>query len=369
MSDSQFKPDFEGKDIEILYHKILKYIGIPRYKDIIYFFLLPRDTLRTMTSMGGEQHLMLIETIGYVDKEELLRIADIHRADLVEFLTTPIGRKLMKYFPAGISTVTDLRQFISLMEEVMSQIPEFQEVLGEMAKSEIPVILPLSLYRSWIVGTALTLHRLYENLQFKDKIPAIISILSREGLVEPIYQVEVCCREDCSFVKTSVPADPANKREYLCPMCRSRMLVFKVYAVDSALSRLKLNRGIDLPIFIREYLRFRGLGKVNVCAPCLYGNDELDVVLPERKIGIECKLYKIRVFTEHDIRSQAGNLANEIRKYWNASLNEVFLVTNLDERSAETLEQELSKQIPEGKTVKVIPGDADALITMLNSLI
>ena len=47
----------------------------------------------------------------------------------------------------------------------------------------------------------------------------------------------------------------------------------------------------------------------------------------------------------------------------------MFLVTNLDECSAEMLEQALSKSVTSGKTVKVIPGDADALITMLNSLI
>jgi len=76
------------------------------------------------------------------------------------------------------------------------------------------------------------------------------------------------------------------------------------------------------------------------------------VVLPDRKVGIECKLYKVRVFTftEHDVKSQAGNLVNELEKYWNASLDEVLLVTNLDERSAEMLGQALSKHIPGGKT-------------------
>jgi len=86
--------------------------------------------------------------------------------------------------------------------------------------------------------------------------------LSREGLVEPVYQVEVCSRRGCGFIKTSVPADPSNKRNYLCPKCGSQMLVYKIYAVDNILSRLKLNRGIDLPILIREYLRFRSSGRI-----------------------------------------------------------------------------------------------------------
>ncbi len=216
------------------------------------------------------------------------------------------------------------------------------------------------------------LYELYENTHYKEHIFTIVSILSREGLVEPIYQVELCCRSDCTFIKASMPADPAEKREYACPKCGSPLTVIKVYSVDATLSELKRNRGIDLPIFIREYLRFRSLDNVWVCGPCKRGSDELDVVVLTRRgqrVGIECKLFMKRKFTEHDARSQAGSIINDLEKYWNASLSEVVLVTNLEEQSAKMLEDELHRLIPGEKNIRVIHGDVNALISFLDSLI
>ena len=369
-SDHRFKPQYEDENVRRLYRKVLKYVVIPRYRDIVYFFLLHGNMLHTIASMSGDRHLILVEVINDMGRDRLLELSNLFSVDFVEFLNTKIGRKLMQHTSLG--TVTDIRRisdFMAQIQQLGQEVPELQELLSEIAASGIPVILPLSIYRLTIFHYALRFYELYESMQYRDKVSAIIDVLSRENLVEPIYQVEICPREDCAFIKTSVPADPATRREYRCPKCSSSMTVIKVYAVDPTLSALKLDRGNDLPIFIREYLRFRSFDKVRVYGPCTYGAAELDVVIPDKRIGIECKLTMRPVLTEHDVRSQAGSLKNDLEKYWNASLDKVILVTNLEERSAKMLEDELQRQIPSGKTVRVIHGDANALISVLDALI
>jgi len=361
----EFKPQYEEEAVKKLFSKIVKYVATPRYRDILYFFLTPHQVLRTVTTMSGERRFILIEAIGVVDEAKLLELRDLYYADFMEFLSTPLGSELLKRLSPEAVAGMEPQQYIALMQ----QVPELQSVLVEMSKSGIPVILPLSLYRSIAISIALSLHRMYMDQQFREKISAIVDILSRENLLEPIYQIEICYRKNCRYVRTSVPGDPAAKRSYTCPICGTPILVLKVYAIDSMLSELKFGRGIDLPILIREYLRFRSLGSLRVLGPCTYDKNELDVVIPSKSIGIECKLYKSRTFTEHDAKSEAGKLEQELEKYWHAMLKEVILVTNLDERSAELLEKELRARTSDRGIVRVVPGDANKLLSILDSLI
>jgi len=369
----QFSPQYEDEDIRKLLSKIIKYVTIPRYRDILYYFLLPHQVLRTVTAMDGRRHLILIEALGEVNEAKLQELRDLYHADFIELLNTPLGSEMLRRFSPEEVTGMEPQQYLVLMQQLIQQVPEFRDVLTEMSRSGIPVILPLSLYRSIAMSIATTLHRIYMNQHYRDKLRTVIDILSREGLIEPIYQVEICYRKECRYVRISVPAEPASKRNYVCPVCGTPILVFKVYAIDPLLSKLKIDRGVDLPILIREYLRFRSLGGLKVFGPCTHDKkSELDVVIPDKGVGIECKLYKSRVFTEHDAKSEAGKLEKELMKYWEASLTEVILVTNLDDRSAELLEKELKPRISRmknGCTLKVVSGDVNKLISMLDALI
>ncbi len=275
-------------------------------------------------------------------------------------MNAPIIHKLLNILSMGPpKDITQLVQRIPL---------ELMNLLYEAARYVI-ALPPYSFYRSAIFQYAIQSYVLYENMHFKGKISIIIDVLSRENLVEPIQQTEICGRRDCMFVRISIPADPAVKREYYCPRCGSRLMVIKLYVIDPLLSKLKLEGNVDLPIFIREYLRFRSFDNMKVYGPCTHNNDEFDVIIPDKKVGIECKLFEKVILTEHDVRSYAGKLRNDLEKYWNISLNEIILVTNLETRSAKMLEDELQQQVPSGKSVRVIHGDADALIATLDVLL
>ena len=225
----EFKPQYEEEAVKKLFSKIVKYVATPRYRDILYFFLTPHQVLRTVTTMSGERRFILIEAIGVVDEAKLLELRDLYYADFMEFLSTPLGSELLKRLSPEAVAGMEPQQYIALMQ----QVPELQSVLVEMSKSGIPVILPLSLYRSIAISIALSLHRMYMDQQFREKISAIVDILSRENLLEPIYQIEICYRKNCRY-----------------------MQAIKVYTIDSMLPEFKFDRDIDLskPYSMRHVL-------------------------------------------------------------------------------------------------------------------
>ncbi len=122
----EFEPQYESEEITKLFkRKILKYIvgpRAPKYRDVIYFFLIPNNMLRTIPSVSGERHVVLVEVINDVGRDRLEELGNLFFADLTEPLDTPIGRR-MKESIVSVWRYTDL---LSQLQEMMQAFPELQ---------------------------------------------------------------------------------------------------------------------------------------------------------------------------------------------------------------------------------------------------
>jgi hypothetical protein len=153
------------------------------------------------------------------------------------------------------------------------------------------------------------------------------------------------------------------------------------------LSKIKAENQ-DLPLFISSYLKQKTsistiFGEIRIYPNAQVEtqttpnkeNAEIDVYLPDFKIGIECKTQTdpTTPMTKDRLGGMTGDIVNKhIKKYANASIENIFIVTNLRQNQAQKLEMSLKTSTKDQnidlKTLQVIPGNIEILMQFLDKL-
>jgi hypothetical protein len=211
----------------------------------------------------------------------------------------------------------------------------------------------------------------------------MVDALSRLDVIEPILQVSICPK--CTNYQLTVSTCPTVKTT--CSKCGENWTTQTIYMFEGQLSKVKAENQ-DLPLFISSYLKQKTSFSTIFGEIRIYPNAhveiqttsnkevvEIDVYIPDFKIGIECKTQTdpTTPMTKDRLGGMTGDIINKhIKKYVKASIETIFIVTNLPQTQAQKLETSLKGSVKEQgiklKAVQVIPGNVETLLQFLNEL-
>lgn len=210
----------------------------------------------------------------------------------------------------------------------------------------------------------------------------IINTLARLDLIQPAIQVSICPK--CANYQLTLSQCPTAIIN--CPKCGEKWTTQTVYLFKGQLSQVKA-QNMDLPLFISSYLKFKTTPSTIFAETGIYPNAiietqtaekekvEVDVYIPNFQTGIECKTYTdpTSPMTNQRLNGIVGDIMRKhIEKYFKASIENVYVVTNLPENHAQKLEDALKNAIEKQgiklKTLKVIPGKIENLLQFLDEI-
>jgi len=217
------------------------------------------------------------------------------------------------------------------------------------------------------------------NVLRPDEYPGMLMALQKLQLIEPRLQASLC--GGCGNYCLTMSGNPQPLAR--CPKCGIEWLTLTLYVFHSSIARFK-TQNQDLPLFISAYLRSKVARQMPIGSPKVYplahlGNREsstveVDVVVPDLLLGIECKEFEDAnaPMTRPRLGKLTDELVTQIRSYMSVGINKVLVATNLNARSAAKLGQALSKKLPEpaqrDSGLEVIPGTPDALLARLDKI-
>ena len=167
----------------------------------------------------------------------------------------------------------------------------------------------------------------------------------------------------------------------ICPKCGNVWSSCILYLFDEQLGEIKsLNN--DLPLFISTYLKHQidlnALGEKvgifpNAVIKLKEKEVEIDVYIPEYKIGVECKNYLTSSMpdTTTRIQSLTGQFRTQILNYQQAGIEQIFIVANLPMRTFEQLNKKLMEEFNDNTElprVAIIQGNTNNLLEFLKTL-
>jgi len=212
----------------------------------------------------------------------------------------------------------------------------------------------------------------------------MIDALSKLDVIEPILQVSICPK--CINYQLTISTCPTVRTT--CPKCGENWTTQTIYMFNGQLSKIKAENQ-DLPLFISSYLKQKTsvstlFGEIRIypnaqvetqTAATNKETAEIDVYIPDFKIGIECKTQTdpTTPMTKDRLGGMTGDIVNKhIKKYANASIENIFIVTNLQQNQAQKLEKALKTSTKDQnidlKTLQVIPGNIEILMQFLDKL-
>ena len=212
----------------------------------------------------------------------------------------------------------------------------------------------------------------------------MVNALSRLDIIQPILQVSICPK-CANYMLTVSTCPPSNTT---CPKCGESWATQTIYMFKGQLSKIKAENQ-DLPLFISSYLKQKTsistlFGEIRIYPNAQVETQttttnketvEIDVYLPDFKIGIECKTQTdpTTPMTKDRLGGMTGDIINKhIKKYVNAGIENIFIVTNLPQTQAQKIETALKTSTKDQhidlKTLQVIPGNIETLLQFLNKL-
>jgi hypothetical protein len=200
--------------------------------------------------------------------------------------------------------------------------------------------------------------------------------LAKLEIIEPVMRVSIC--PNCMNYELVISKYPSIKEN--CPKCGGEWSSIILYLFKEQFGKIKSSNN-DLPLFISSYLKNKieseTLGEMvnihpNAVLRLEEGKEvEVDVYIPSLNIGIECKthLSSYMPHTAERAKSIAGDYKNQIMKYIEAGIKQVYIVANLPERTREQVSRELKEGFcDKGVEIEVIAGNVNALLDFLNKL-
>jgi len=268
---------------------------------------------------------------------------------------------------------------------VMETMPELEKLQKEAPKLllrgafSIPDLIAAGLFKTL---TEIRTNQTSCGIKEKD-YENMINALSRLDVIEPILQASICPK--CTNYQLTISPCPTAK--LTCPKCGENWATQTIYMFKGQLSKIKAENQ-DLPLFISNYLKFKTspttmFGEIRIYPNAQVKNTttakqetvEVDVYVPDFKIGIECKAYSdpTSPMTTQRLNGMTGDIIEKhAKKYISIGIEHIFLATNLPESQVQKLENALKTSLENQniklKTLKVIPGKIDTLIEFLNGL-
>jgi len=268
---------------------------------------------------------------------------------------------------------------------VMETMPELEKLQKEAPKLllkgafSIPDLIAAGLFKTL---TEMRTNQTSCGIKEKD-YENMINALSRLDVIEPILQASICPK--CTNYQLTISPCPTAK--LTCPKCGENWATQMIYMFKGQLSKIKAENQ-DLPLFISNYLKFKTspstmFGEIRIYPNAQVKNTttskqetvEVDVYIPDFKVGIECKAYSdpTSPMTTQRLNGMTGDIIEKhAKKYINIGIEYIFLATNLPENQAQKLENALKTSMENQnikvKTLKVIPRKIDTLLQFLNGL-
>jgi len=211
----------------------------------------------------------------------------------------------------------------------------------------------------------------------------MVNALSRLDIIQPILQVSICPK-CANYMLTVSTCPPSNTT---CPKCGENWATQTIYMFKGQLSKIKAENQ-DLTLFISSYLKQKTsistiFGEIRIYPNAHIETQttpnketvEIDVYIPDFKIGMECKTQTdpTTPMTKDRLGGMTGDITNKhIKKYAKTGIENIFIVTNLPQTQAQKLETALKDPVKEQsievKTLHVIPGNIETLLQFLDKL-
>jgi len=276
---------------------------------------------------------------------------------------------------AALITAKVTMEIMPEMEKIQKEIPKFL-LKGAFAA---PSLIAAGLFKTL---TEMRINQTNCGIKEKD-YENMINALSKLGVIEPIIQISICPK--CANYQLTISTCPTTKN--ICPKCGENWTTQTIYMFRGQFSKIKTENQ-DLPLFISSYLKFKTslstiIGEIRVYPnahvkiPTATSNREveIDVYIPDYRMGIECKTYtdSTSPMTNQRLHGITGDIIEKhIKKYRQVGIEHIYLITNLQENQTQKIENTLKASLQNRnikvKTLKVIPGKIDTLLQFLNTL-
>jgi ribosomal protein S27E len=210
-----------------------------------------------------------------------------------------------------------------------------------------------------------------------DDYEKMIAHLVKLDMVKPRMRVSIC--PNCMNTELVVSNHPSMNDA--CPKCGTSWSSAVLFLFEEQFGKIKsLNN--DLPLFISTYLKHQiGLNAFgekieilpNAVVAAAEKQVEIDVFIPEYKIGIECKNYLTSSMpdTLTRIEGLAGQFRAQLMNYKQAGIEQVFIVANLPNKTFDLLRKKMSEDATKNTALPkavIIQGNTDSLLEFLKKL-
>lgn len=264
-----------------------------------------------------------------------------------------------------------------MMAKVTPELEKHKEKLARIViqgASSLSDMIVVNILESFLETRDQHLHCTFDEGKYEEMIES----LRRLGIIGSKLHVSLC--PECTNYQFTISDCPCLSDN--CPKCGEEWVTATLYTFDSPYGSIKVDNN-DLPLFISSYLRYRMISEVLSRKVEIYPNAvvrfeddkeaEIDVFVPEWNFGVECKVYEDIFAPMTD--SRTGNLKDkllrQIRRYSQASITRVLIVTNLTDSSAEKLQSATAKALRQDGnpiSIKVLPGDIEILLRTLDEI-
>ena len=208
----------------------------------------------------------------------------------------------------------------------------------------------------------------------------MINYLLKLGLIEPKFQASLC--SECLNYELTISQYPSTRK--MCPKCGNSVVVTALYLFKEPLSKIK-SRNEDLPLFISAFLKKELslqaflTGEIGIYPLVQIVLDdkrskvEVDVHIPELKMGIECKLFETPVapMTASRVNSIADKFFVQMQRYVKVGIKDITIVTNLPKEKLEKINKTLKIKLECSplpiNNYALVSGNIDEFIDFLKS--
>lgn len=335
-------------------------IAKSRFRDCLNILFVNHRLLPVFTIFPNDSMLGLIDIHGPIEKAE-------------ESISLAKSKFSLRVIPTLMKDLSPINYWIKQLGKMKTELkPDIlPELINRLITSQLTG--PITFVEKNLGEGLVAL--LLENLmslwrkQCRDikNTRMLIERLSQRGLIQPWLQINVCSRcQGFELVFGSYPL-----RESLCSKCNVQGIRTRVYLMSKRFNKYKM-RDEDLPLFIYKYLQTMLPSSIKVQPFKWFGTDtEVDICV-EDVIGIETKTFlRDLPAGEEYMKGKTGKLIKKLKRYYEAGIKRVIVITSLPKGDSRLLEDDLMKRLENEnimfESVKVIPGIIDALLNALDS--
>ena len=272
----------------------------------------------------------------------------------------------------------DPAQVSMIMSHVIPKFEEHQkELLHLMVQGAliIPDLIAPAFFTSLLENRKKHIHC----CQDEERYEKMVFSLKKLGIIESLIQISIC--PECANYQVILSKNPIESA--LCPKCGSKWATVTFYSFLSGFGKFKFESS-DISLFISSYLKFRinnevFLDSIDIYPNVVYTSEsgknvELDVHIPEFKVGIECKIYEdpFAPMTNSRLHSITTKLIPQIERYKEMNIEKLAIVTNLPSSTCNEIIESLEKKLKLKQIdlkLKILPGESEDLLSFLDEIV